>query len=61
MPDNASSSNHLFSASLEGLSGLRQLTTLHARDNQVALLEGLTPSMAALQYLNLRFGILYSP
>lgn len=40
--------------SLEGLSGLRQLTTLHARDNQVALLEGLTPSMAALQYLNLR-------
>jgi Leucine-rich repeat (LRR) protein len=41
-------------SSLEGLSSLRQLTTLHARDNQVASLEGLTPSMAALQYLNLR-------
>lgn len=39
---------------VEGLGALRQLTTLHLRDNQVSSLEGLPPSMEALQYLNLR-------
>lgn len=39
---------------LEGLEGLRQLTTLHARDNQLTSLEGFAASMEALQYFNVR-------
>jgi len=39
---------------LEGLGALRQLTTLHLRENKLSSLSGLPPSMEALQYLNLR-------
>ncbi len=39
---------------LEGLEPLKQLTTLHLRDNQISALDGFAPSMEALQYLNLR-------
>lgn len=39
---------------LEGLEPLKQLTTLHLRDNQISTLDGFAPSMEALQYLNLR-------
>lgn len=38
----------------DGIQGLHQLTTLHLRDNPIATLDGFAPSMAALQYLNLR-------
>jgi len=41
-------------AGLEGLGTLRQLTTLHLRENKLSSLSGLPPSMEALQYLNLR-------
>lgn len=40
---------------LEGLQPLKQLTTLHVRDNQIAGLDGFAPSMEGLQYLNLRY------
>ncbi len=40
---------------LEGLEGLRQLTTLHVRENQITTLDGFAPSMEGLQYLNLRY------
>ena len=39
---------------LEGLGSLKQLTTLHVRDNQISALDGFAPSMEGLQYLNLR-------
>ncbi|XP_039766641.1 leucine-rich repeat-containing protein 23 isoform X2 [Ornithorhynchus anatinus] len=39
---------------LEGLESLEHLCTLHLRDNQVEVLDGFSPSMKALQYLNLR-------
>lgn len=41
--------------SLEGASSLTQLTTLHARENQVSKLDGFTEAMQALQYINLRY------
>ncbi|XP_009869817.1 PREDICTED: leucine-rich repeat-containing protein 23, partial [Apaloderma vittatum] len=40
--------------SLEGLEGLRQLATLHLRDNQLEILDGFCSSLKCLQYLNLR-------
>lgn len=40
---------------VDGLGQLRQLTTLHLRENRVASLDGFSPSMEALQYLNLRY------
>lgn len=46
------SSNKL--TKLEGLAGLRQLTTLHLRGNQIAFLDGFAASMEGLQYINLR-------
>ncbi|XP_035761499.1 leucine-rich repeat-containing protein 23 [Neolamprologus brichardi] len=39
---------------LEGLEKLERLTTLHLRDNQLESLNGLSPSMKCLQYLNAR-------
>ncbi|XP_047447207.1 leucine-rich repeat-containing protein 23 isoform X2 [Mugil cephalus] len=39
---------------LEGLEKLERLTILHLRDNQLDSLEGLSPSMKHLQYLNVR-------
>ncbi|XP_023280935.1 leucine-rich repeat-containing protein 23 [Seriola lalandi dorsalis] len=39
---------------LEGLEKLERLTTLHLRDNRLDSLEGLSPSMKCLQYLNVR-------
>ncbi|XP_038623849.1 leucine-rich repeat-containing protein 23 isoform X2 [Tachyglossus aculeatus] len=39
---------------LEGLESLEQLCTLHLRDNQLDVLDGFSPAMKALQYLNLR-------
>ncbi|KAM3617838.1 uncharacterized protein V6R79_011805 [Siganus canaliculatus] len=39
---------------LEGLDRLERLTTLHLRDNQLQTLEGLSPNMKCLQYLNVR-------
>lgn len=39
---------------LEGLSHLSQLTTLHLRENQLKSLTGLTENMSSLQYINLR-------
>lgn len=39
---------------LEGLSHLNQLTTLHLRENQLKSLSGLSESMSSLQYINLR-------
>ena len=41
-------------AKLEGLEGLRQLTTLHLRANRITSCDGFAPSMEALQYLNFR-------
>ncbi|XP_029361593.1 leucine-rich repeat-containing protein 23 [Echeneis naucrates] len=39
---------------LEGLEKLERLTTLHLRDNRLESLDGLTPNMKCLRYLNLR-------
>nr|XP_046252082.1 leucine-rich repeat-containing protein 23 isoform X1 [Scatophagus argus] len=39
---------------LEGLERLERLTTLHLRDNQLNTLDGLSPNMKCLQYLNVR-------
>lgn len=39
---------------LEGLSHLSQLTTLHLRENQLKSLSGLSDNMLSLQYINLR-------
>lgn len=41
--------------SLEGVGSLTQLTTLHARDNQLSKLDDLTEALQALQYINLRY------
>ncbi|XP_053173852.1 leucine-rich repeat-containing protein 23 [Scomber japonicus] len=39
---------------LEGLERLERLTSLHLRDNQLDSLDGLSPNMKCLQYLNVR-------
>ncbi|XP_038595620.1 leucine-rich repeat-containing protein 23 [Micropterus salmoides] len=39
---------------LKGLERLEHLTTFHLRDNQLDTLEGLSPNMKCLQYLNVR-------
>ncbi|KAK2825318.1 hypothetical protein Q7C36_019245 [Tachysurus vachellii] len=39
---------------LEGLDKLEHLTILHLRDNQLETLDGISPSMKSLQYLNVR-------
>ncbi|KAM9752490.1 leucine-rich repeat-containing protein 23 [Menidia menidia] len=39
---------------LEGLDKLERLAVLHLRDNQLETLEGLSPNMKCLQYLNVR-------
>ncbi|XP_008143088.1 leucine-rich repeat-containing protein 23 [Eptesicus fuscus] len=39
---------------VEGLENLKNLTTLHLRDNQVDTLDGFSEEMKSLQYLNLR-------
>nr|XP_045374612.1 leucine-rich repeat-containing protein 23 isoform X2 [Camelus bactrianus] len=39
---------------VEGLENLRNLTTLHLRDNQIETLSGFSKEMKSLQYLNLR-------
>lgn len=39
---------------IEGLEGMTQLTTLHLRDNLLEVLDGFSPRMKSLQYLNLR-------
>ena len=39
---------------IDGLGGLPQLTTLHLRNNQIALLDGFTSDLESLQYINLR-------
>lgn len=39
---------------LEGLEKLERLMTLHLRDNQIDNLDGLSPNMKCLQYLNVR-------
>uniref|UniRef100_A0A673AVE6 Leucine rich repeat containing 23 n=1 Tax=Sphaeramia orbicularis TaxID=375764 RepID=A0A673AVE6_9TELE len=39
---------------LEGLERLECLTVLHLRDNQLETLDGLSPNMKCLQYLNVR-------
>ena len=41
----------------QGLENLPQLTTLHARDNQIVQLDGFTSALESLQYLNLRLGV----
>ena len=40
---------------IDGLGGLPQLTTLHLRNNQIALLDGFTSDLESLQYINLRW------
>lgn len=40
---------------VEGLENLRNLTTLHLRDNQIETLSGFSEEMQSLQYLNLRY------
>lgn len=40
---------------VEGLENLKNLTTLHLRDNQVDTLDGFSEEMKSLQYLNLRY------
>ncbi|XP_016077374.1 PREDICTED: leucine-rich repeat-containing protein 23 [Miniopterus natalensis] len=39
---------------VEGLENLKNLTTLHLRDNQIETLSGFSEEMKSLQYLNLR-------
>lgn len=39
---------------LEGLDKLERLITLHLRDNQLESLDGLSPNMKCIQYLNVR-------
>ena len=39
---------------LEGMERLENLTTLHLRDNQLESLEGISPCMKCLRYLNVR-------
>ncbi|XP_068609086.1 leucine-rich repeat-containing protein 23 [Brachionichthys hirsutus] len=39
---------------LEGLEKLERVTTLHLRDNQLETLDGLSPQMKCLKYLNVR-------
>lgn len=39
---------------LTGLEKLERLVTLHLRDNQIDNLDGLSPNMKCLQYLNVR-------
>lgn len=43
---------------LEGLERLESLTTLHLRDNQLNTLDGLSPDMKCLQYLNIRYTLI---
>uniref|UniRef100_A0A8C1KF81 Leucine-rich repeat-containing protein 23 n=1 Tax=Cyprinus carpio TaxID=7962 RepID=A0A8C1KF81_CYPCA len=45
---------------LEGLEKLQRLNTLHLRDNQLETLEGLSPNMKCLQYLNVRGNLISS-
>lgn len=42
---------------LEGLERLERLTSLHLRDNQLDSLDGLSPNMKCLQYLNVRYKV----
>ncbi|XP_051819284.1 leucine-rich repeat-containing protein 23 isoform X1 [Antechinus flavipes] len=39
---------------IEGIENLQQLSTLHLRDNKISELNGFSPEMKLLQYLNLR-------
>lgn len=43
---------------LEGLERLERLTTLHLRDNQLNTLDGLSPNMKCLLYLNIRYTLI---
>lgn len=43
---------------LEGLDKLERLITLHLRDNQLESLDGLSPNMKCIQYLNVRCAII---
>ncbi|MCJ8741643.1 hypothetical protein PDJAM_G00073010 [Pangasius djambal] len=45
---------------LEGLDKLERLTILHLRDNQLETLDGISPSMKSLQYLNIRGNLVSS-
>ncbi|XP_016110324.1 leucine-rich repeat-containing protein 23-like [Sinocyclocheilus grahami] len=45
---------------LEGLEKLQCLNTLHLRDNQLETLDGLSPNMKCLQYLNVRGNLISS-
>ncbi|XP_067302516.1 leucine-rich repeat-containing protein 23 [Pseudorasbora parva] len=45
---------------LEGLEKLEHLNTLHLRDNKIETLDGLSPDMKCLQYLNVRGNLLSS-
>ncbi|KAG7279856.1 hypothetical protein CRUP_016183, partial [Coryphaenoides rupestris] len=45
---------------LEGLEGLQSLTILHLRDNQLESLDGISPRMTSLQYLNVRGNLIHS-
>ncbi|KAF4078161.1 hypothetical protein AMELA_G00196130 [Ameiurus melas] len=45
---------------LEGLDKLEHLTILHLRDNQLETLDGISPSMKSLQYLNIRGNLVSS-
>lgn len=40
---------------LQGLDKLERLITLHLRDNQLESLDGLSPNMKCIQYLNVRY------
>ena len=48
-------------AHCDGIQGLHQLTTLHLRDNPISTLDGFVPSLAALQYINLRSAAVEEP